>query len=201
VVKTLFLPLAYKSFVASNEMKRLQPEIMRLKELHGDDRQRMNQEIMAMYKAEKVNPASGCLPMLLQIPVFFALYKVLFTTIEMRHAPFYGWVHDLSAFDPTTIVNLFGLLPWAAAPAPFEWLNLGVWPLLMGLSMFVQMQLSPKPADPVQARVMMLLPVMFTFLLARFPVGLVIYWTWSNVLSIIQQWLIKKKAGIKPAKA
>lgn len=194
VVKTLFLPLAYKSFVAANEMKRLAPEIMRLKELHGDDRQRLNQEIMAMYKAEKVNPASGCLPMLLQIPVFFALYKVLFTTIEMRHAPFYGWVHDLSAFDPTTIVNLFGLLPWAAVPAPFEWINLGVWPILMGVSMFVQMQLSPKPTDPAQARVMMLLPIIFTFLLARFPVGLVIYWTWSNLLSILQQWLIKKRA-------
>ena len=204
VVKTLFLPLAYKSFVASNEMKRLQPEIVRLKEVHGEDRQRMNQEMMGLYKREKVNPASGCLPTLLQIPVFIALYKVLFTTIEMRHATFYGWIHDLSARDPTTLSNLFGLLPWAAAIPPFDWINIGIWPLLMGFSMFVQMRLSPQPADSTQAKVMLLMPIMFTFLLARFPAGLVIYWTLSNVLSIIQQWLvkmIKKKTGKKPVKA
>jgi YidC/Oxa1 family membrane protein insertase len=201
VVKTLFLPLAYKSFVASNEMKRLQPEMARLKTVHGEDRQRMNQEMMELYKREKVNPASGCLPVLLQIPVFFALYKVLFTTIEMRHAPFYGWVQDLSARDPTTLFNLFGLLPWGPAASPFDWINIGIWPLLMGLSMFVQMRLSPQPADSTQARVMLLMPIMFTFLLARFPAGLVIYWTLSNTLSIIQQWLIKKKTGKKPVKA
>ncbi|MEQ9575008.1 MAG: membrane protein insertase YidC, partial [Rhodospirillales bacterium] len=144
-------------------------------------------------KREGANPASGCLPILLQIPVFFALYKVLFVSIEMRHAPFYGWIHDLSAADPTSLFNLFGLIPWG----PPDFLMIGVWPLLMGISMFLQQKLNPQPTDPIQARIMMFLPVVFTFLLATFPAGLVIYWTWNNLLSIAQQWVIMRKMGVK----
>jgi YidC/Oxa1 family membrane protein insertase len=202
IVRALFLPLAYKSFVAANEMKRLQPEILRLREQYGEDRQRMNQEMMELYRREKVNPASGCLPILLQVPVFFALYKVLFVTIEMRQAPFYGWIKDLSAPDPTSWLNLFGLIPWQVPVIPgLEFLNFGLWPLFMGLTMWVQMRLGPQPTDEIQARVMQLLPILFTFLLAQFPVGLVIYWTWSNVLSIGQQWLIAKRGQAKPRQA
>ncbi len=145
----------------------------------------------ALYKREKVNPASGCLPILVQIPVFFALYKVLFVTIEMRQAPFFGWIQDLSAPDPTTIFNLFGVVPWT----PPEFLMIGVWPLIMGATMFLQQKLNPQPPDPVQAKVFMFLPILFTFLLAQFPAGLVVYWAWNNILSIAQQWVIMKRVA------
>jgi YidC/Oxa1 family membrane protein insertase len=166
--------------------------MMRLREQYGDDKMRMNQELMALYKREKANPMSGCLPIVVQIPVFFALYKVLFVSIEMRQAPFFGWIQDLSAPDPTSIFNLFGLLPFD----PPSFLMIGVWPLLMGATMFLQQKLNPQPADPMQARIMMLLPAMFIFLFATFPAGLVIYWTWNNVLSIGQQWAIMKRMGV-----
>jgi YidC/Oxa1 family membrane protein insertase len=192
IVKALFFPLANKSYKSMSQMKKLQPEMMKLREKYGDDRAKMNQELMALYKREKVNPVSGCLPILVQIPVFFALYKVLFVSIEMRHAPFFGWIQDLSAPDPTSIFNLFGLLPYAV-PA---FLLIGVWPLLMGITMFLQTKLNPQPADPMQARIMLMLPLMFVFLFATFPAGLVIYWTWNNVLSIAQQWLIMKRMGV-----
>jgi YidC/Oxa1 family membrane protein insertase len=177
-------------------MKKLQPEMLKLRERFGDDRSRMNQEMMALYKREKANPASGCLPMFIQIPVFFALYKVLFVTIEMRQAPFYGWIHDLSAPDPTSVFNLFGLIPWEPALYLPEVVNIGVWPLLMGFTMWLQQRLNPQPADPIQAKVFMFLPIMFTFLLARFPAGLVIYWAWNNLLSIIQQKVIMIRMGV-----
>ena len=153
---------------------------------------KLNQAMMDLYKKEKVNPASGCLPILIQIPVFFSLYKVLFVTIEMRHAPFFGWIQDLSAPDPTTIFNLFGLIPFT----PPDFLMVGVWPLLMGISMYLQQKLNPQPTDPVQAKIFMFLPIIFTFLLARFPAGLVVYWAWNNTLSMAQQWLIMRKMGI-----
>jgi len=197
VIKLAFFPLANKSYKAMSKMKKLQPEMQKLRELHGDDRQRMNQEMMALYKREKANPASGCLPMLIQIPVFFALYKVLFVTIEMRHAPFFGWIHDLSAPDPTSIFNLFGLIPWDPSTIVPAAVNIGIWPLIMGVTMFLQQKLNPQPADPVQAKVFMFLPLIFTFLLAHFPAGLVIYWAWNNSLSILQQWVIMKRAGVR----
>jgi YidC/Oxa1 family membrane protein insertase len=192
LVKILFYPLANKSYRAMSKMKKLQPEMMRLREQYGDDKMRMNQELMALYKKEQVNPMSGCLPIVVQIPVFFALYKVLFVSIEMRHAPFFGWIQDLSAPDPTSIFNLFGLVPWD----PPHFLMIGIWPLVMGATMLLQTKLNPQPADPVQAKVMMLLPLMFIFLFATFPAGLVIYWTWNNVLSIGQQWVIMKRMGV-----
>jgi YidC/Oxa1 family membrane protein insertase len=192
LVKLLFYPLANKSYRAMSKMKKLQPEMMRLREEFGDDKMRLNQELMALYKKEKVNPMSGCLPIVVQIPVFFALYKVLFVSIEMRHAPFFGWIQDLSAPDPTSVFNLFGLAPWA----PPAFLMIGIWPLLMGATMLLQTKLNPQPADPVQAKVMMFLPLMFIFLFATFPAGLVIYWTWNNVLSITQQWVIMKRMGV-----
>jgi YidC/Oxa1 family membrane protein insertase len=194
VIKLFFFPLANKSYVMMSKMKLLTPQMMALREKYANDRQRMNQELMELYKKEKVNPLSGCLPILLQIPVFFALYKVLFVTIEMRHAPFYGWIKDLSAPDPTHVLNLFGLIPWT----PPEFLHLGAWPLIMGVTMFLQQKLNPQPADPIQAKVFMLMPVIFTVLLASFPAGLVIYWAWNNTLSIAQQWLIMRRAGVKP---
>jgi YidC/Oxa1 family membrane protein insertase len=175
-------------------MKKLQPKMVELREKYGDDRTRMNQEMMALYKREKVNPVAGCLPIIVQIPVFFALYKVLFVSIEMRHAPFFGWIQDLSAPDPTTIFNLFGLIPWH----PPAFLMIGAWPLLMGITMWLQTKLNPQPADPIQAKVMLFLPVIFTFLFATFPAGLVIYWTWNNLLSIAQQWLIMRRMGVSP---
>jgi len=192
LVKILFFPLANKSYRAMSKMKKLQPEMMRLREQYGDDKMRLNQELMGLYKKEQVNPMSGCLPIIVQIPVFFALYKVLFVSIEMRHAPFFGWVQDLSAPDPTSIFNLFGLIPWD----PPGFLMIGIWPLLMGATMLLQTKLNPQPADPIQARVMMLLPLMFIFLFATFPAGLVIYWTWNNVLSIAQQWVIMRRMGV-----
>jgi YidC/Oxa1 family membrane protein insertase len=192
LVKLVFFPLANKSYRAMSKMKKLQPEMMRLREQFSDDKMRMNQELMALYKKEQVNPMSGCLPIVVQIPVFFALYKVLFVSIEMRHAPFFGWIQDLSAPDPTSLFNLFGLVPWD----PPAFLMIGIWPLLMGATMLLQTKLNPQPADPIQAKVMMFLPVMFIFLFATFPAGLVIYWTWNNVLSIAQQWVIMKRMGV-----
>lgn len=192
VIKLFFFPLANKSYRAMSAMKALQPKMTELREKYADDKQAMQKELMAMYRREKVNPVSGCLPILLQIPVFFALYKVLFISIEMRHAPFYGWVRDLSAADPLNLFTLFGAIAWAP---PFG-LTLGIWPILMGLTMFAQQKLNPAPADPVQARIFMLMPIIFTFFLASFPVGLVIYWTWNNLLSITQQYVIMRRMGV-----
>jgi YidC/Oxa1 family membrane protein insertase len=163
-------------------------EMERLKELYADDKARLNQEVMSLYKREKVNPVSGCLPLLVQIPVFFSIYKVLYVTIEMRHAPFFGWIKDLSAPDPTTIFNLFGLLPFT----PPSFLMLGVWPLFMAMTMFLQQKMSPQPTDPVQAQVMKFMPLMFLFMFSGFPAGLLIYWSWNNILSIVQQFYINK---------
>jgi YidC/Oxa1 family membrane protein insertase len=178
-------------------MKKLQPQMVKLRERFSEDKVKLNQEMMALYKKEKVNPASGCLPILLQIPVFFALYKVLFVTIEMRHAPFFGWIQDLSAPDPTTIFNLFGLIPFT----PPDFLMIGIWPLIMGISMFIQQRLNPQPADPIQAKIFLFMPILFTFLLATFPAGLVIYWAWNNTLSILQQWVIMRRMGINAKEA
>lgn len=197
LIKIIFFPLANKSYVSMSKMKKLQPEMVKLRERFGDDKTQLNQEMMALYKREKANPASGCLPMLVQIPVFFALYKVLFVTIEMRHAPFFGWVQDLSAPDPTNFFNLFGLIPWDSASVVPEPLLIGIWPLAMGITMFLQQKLNPQPADPMQAKIFMFLPIIFTFLLARFPAGLVIYWAWNNLLSIVQQKIIMIKMGVK----
>jgi len=191
-VKILFFPLANRSYRMMSKMKKLQPIMTQMKEKYGDDRVKINQEMMALYKREKVNPLSGCLPIVLQIPVFFSLYKVLFVTIEMRHAPFYGWIRDLSAPDPTNMFELFGLVPWHAPDV----LHLGIWPLIMGVTMFLQQKLNPAPADPVQAKVFMFMPLMFTVMLANFPAGLVIYWAWNNALSIAQHWVIMRRAGV-----
>ena len=188
LLKLLFFPLANKSYRSMARMKTLQPKLEQLKQRYQHDRLKMNQEMMELYKREKVNPMAGCLPMLIQIPVFFALYKVLFVTIEMRHAPFFGWIHDLSAPDPTSLFNLFGLLPWT----PPGFLMIGIWPLIMGVTMLAQQKLNPPPADPTQAKMFMLMPLIFTVMLAQFPAGLVIYWAWNNVLSIIQQWSIMR---------
>ena len=163
----------------------------RLKERHAEDRQAQQQAIMELYRKEKVNPVAGCVPMLVQIPVFFSLYKVLFVTIEMRHAPFYGWIHDLSAPDPTSLFNLFGLVPITLP----NFLMIGVWPLVMGVTMWVQTNLNPPPGDPVQAKIFQFMPIMFTFMLGGFPAGLVIYWAWNNFLSIIQQVIIMRATG------
>ncbi len=195
IFRLLMYPLANKSFRAMNAMKKMHPQITELRERFGEDKARMNQEMMALYKREKVNPAAGCLPMLVQIPIFFSLYKVLFVSIEMRQAPFYGWIADLSAPDPTSLFNLFGLLPFDLP----SFLHIGVWPILMGLTMYLQQKLNPPPADPVQAKIFMFLPFIFTILLANFPAGLVIYWAWNNVLSIGQQWFLMKKMDA-PAK-
>jgi YidC/Oxa1 family membrane protein insertase len=194
-IKLVFFPLANKSYRAMAKMKKLQPKMLKLREQFGEDKQRLNTEMMALYKKEKANPASGCLPVIVQIPVFFALYKVLFVTIEMRHAPFFGWIHDLSAPDPTSILNLFGLFPWDPTTFAPDILNIGVWPLFMGITMFLQQKLNPQPPDPIQAKIFMFLPIMFTFMLASFPAGLVVYWAWNNLLSIAQQWVIMKKVN------
>jgi YidC/Oxa1 family membrane protein insertase len=191
LVKAAFYPLANKQYTSMARMKKLQPEMQRLKELYKDDPQRQQKETFELYRKEKINPLAGCWPILLQIPVFFALYKVLFVTIDMRHAPFFGWIKDLSAPDPTSMFNLFGLLPFSVP----EFLHIGVWPLIMGITMWVQMQLNPPQPDPIQQRVFAWMPVIFTFLLASFPAGLVIYWAWSNSLSIAQQWTINTKNG------
>jgi YidC/Oxa1 family membrane protein insertase len=180
-------------------MKALQPKMQELRERFGEDRARLNQEMMALYKAAGANPMAGCLPIFIQIPVFFSLYKVLYVNIEMWHAPFYGWIHDLSARDPTSIFNLFGLLPYTVpdylGPIP---LILGVWPLIMGVTMFLQQQLNPPPPDPMQARMFMILPFIFTFMMSQFAAGLVIYWTWNNLLTIAQQWTIMRRARVVP---
>jgi YidC/Oxa1 family membrane protein insertase len=194
IVKLVFFPLANKSYAAMSKMKRLQPEMEKLKERYGEDRQRMNQELMQLYRREKVNPAAGCLPIVVQIPVFFALYKVLYTTIEMRHQPFYGWIKDLAAPDPLTILTGFGLFPWNI-PEFLHFFNIGLWPIIMGVTMYLQQKLNPQPTDPIQARVFQFLPILFTFMLAPFSAGLVIYWAWSNTLSIAQQYTIMRRHG------
>jgi YidC/Oxa1 family membrane protein insertase len=197
-VKLLFFPLADASYRSMSRMKKLQPKVEDLRKRFADDKVRQQQEMMELYKREKVNPVSGCLPMLIQIPVFFSLYKVLYVTIEMRHAPFFGWIRDLSARDPTSILNLFGLLPYHV-PAFFDnhltFLSIGIWPILMGMTQFVQTKLNPTPADPIQAKMFLFMPLVFTFMLATFPAGLVIYWTWNNLLSILQQIVMMKRTG------
>ncbi|MGI9351673.1 MAG: membrane protein insertase YidC [Rhizobiaceae bacterium] len=193
IVKAIFLPLANMSYASMAKMKKVQPEMMSIREKFAEDKMKQQQEMMALYKREKINPAAGCWPILIQIPVFFALYKVLFVTIEMRHAPFFGWIQDLAAPDPTSVFNLFGLLPFEVGGL----LLVGVWPLLMGITMFLQMQMNPAPPDPTQAMIFKWMPIVFTFMLATFPAGLVIYWAWNNFLSIIQQGLIMKRHGTK----
>jgi len=187
--KLLLFPMATKSYRSMARLKHLQPKIQQIQSVYKNDRTRLSQELMALYKKEKVNPAGGCLPVLIQAPIFFCLYKVLFVSIEMRHAPFFGWIHDLSAPDPTSFANLFGLLPFDAP----SFLQIGIWPLLMGATMVIQQRMNPQPADPTQAKVMMIMPIMFTYLFASFPAGLVVYWTWNNLLSMAQQWFITKR--------
>ncbi|WP_336055913.1 membrane protein insertase YidC [Nitratireductor sp. CH_MIT9313-5] len=193
VVKLIFFPLANKSYKSMANMKKVQPAMMEIREKYADDKMKQQQAMMELYKKEKINPVAGCWPILIQIPVFFALYKVLYVTIEMRHAPFFGWIQDLSAPDPTSIFNLFGLLPYDV-PA---FLLIGVWPIIMGITMFLQMRMNPTPPDPTQAMIFNWMPVIFTFMLATFPAGLVIYWAWNNLLSIIQQGVIMKRQGAK----
>ena len=192
-IRLVFFPLANYSFRSMGKMKLLQPEMTRLKELHKGDKMKLQQEMMALYKREKVNPMSGCLPILVQIPVFFALYKVLFVTIEMRHQPFFGWIKDLSDKDPTTVFNLFGLIPWD----PPSFLIIGAWPIAMGISMWIQQKLNPKPPDPVQQKIFAFFPIFLTVILAPFPSGLVIYWTFNNLLTLLQQFYIQRKMTIK----
>ncbi|WP_111430499.1 membrane protein insertase YidC [Rhodobacteraceae bacterium DSL-40] len=199
-IKALLFPLAYKSYVSMSKMKKLQPEMERIKEQAGDDRMKMQQEVMALYKREKVNPAAGCLPILLQIPIFFSLYKVIFVTLELRQQPFFGWIHDLSAPDPTSILNLFGLLPFAP-PGPGSFLavfSIGAWPILMGISMWLQMKLNPAPTDKTQAAIFNWMPLIFTFMLGRFASGLVIYWFFNNIITFTQQFIIMRSQGVKP---
>ena len=197
VVKLLFFPLANASFKSMSRMKKLQPQMEAIKKAHKEDPQRQQQEMMELYKREKVNPVSGCLPMLIQIPVFFSLYKVLFVTIEMRQAPFYGWIHDLSAPDPTSILNLFGLLPYHIPAFIPAYLSIGIWPILMGITQLVQTKLNPAPPDPVQAKMFAFMPLIFTFMFATFPAGLVIYYTWNNLLSVTQQYFIMRREGVE----
>ena len=192
-IRILFYPLANYSFKSMAKMKVLQPEMTRLKELHKDDKMKLQQEMMALYKKEKVNPVSGCLPIFIQIPFFFAIYKVLFVTLEMRHQPFYGWIKDLSERDPTSIFNLFGLIPWD----PPSFLIIGVWPCLMGLTMYLQQKLNPTPPDPIQQKIFMFFPLFLTIILAPFPSGLVIYWTINNVLTMAQQLVIMRQTKVK----
>ena len=192
LMRICFFPLAQASFKSMAKMKKLGPELQRLKEQYGDDRAGMQKEMMALYKREKANPIAGCLPILLQIPVFFSLYKVLFVTIEMRHAPFIGWIHDLSAPDPLGLLTLFGFVDWNV-PGILQLFNIGIWPILMGISMFLQQKLNPAPVDKMQAKIFMFLPIVFTFVLGGFAAGLVIYWTTNNVLSMAQQYVIQRK--------
>jgi len=193
IIKAVFYPLANKSYVSMAKMKALQPQITDLRERFKEDKIKQQQEMMELYKREQINPLAGCLPILIQIPVFFSLYKVLFVTLEMRHAPFYGWIQDLSAPDPTTLFNLFGLIPWN----PPQFLMLGIWPIIMGITMFIQMKMNPEPPDPVQKAMFAWMPLIFTFMLASFPAGLVIYWSWNNALSVLQQYAILKRQGVK----
>jgi len=192
LMRLILFPLAHTSFKSMAKMKKLQPEMQRLKETYPNDRQKMQQELMALYKREGANPVAGCLPILVQIPIFFSLYKVLFVTIEMYHAPFYGWIHDLSAPDPLGILTLFGLIPWDV-PGILSIVNIGILPIIMGLTMWLQQKLNPAPADPTQAKIFALLPFVFTFVLAGFAAGLVLYWSVNNILSIAQQWVIQRK--------
>ncbi len=193
LVRLIFFPLANYSFKSMAKMKILQPEMVRLKELHKNDKVKLQQEMMALYKREKVNPISGCLPVLIQIPFFFAIYKMLFVTLEMRHQPFFGWIKDLSERDPTSIFNLFGLIPWD----PPTFLMIGAWPILMGVSMWIQQKLNPTPPDPIQAKIFMFFPIFLTIILAPFPSGLVVYWTINNILTIAQQWVIMRGTKVK----
>ena len=192
-IRLLFFPLANYSFRSMAKMKALQPEMVRLKEVHKDDKMKLQQEMMSLYKKEKVNPASGCLPVLIQIPFFFAIYKMLFISLEMRHQPFFGWIKDLSAQDPTSLFNAFGLIPWD----PPSFLIIGIWPILMGASMWVQQKINPAPTDPIQAKIFAFFPLFLTIILASFPSGLVVYWTVNNILTIAQQWVIMKNTKIK----
>lgn len=191
LIKLAFFPLANRSYETMAKMKKLQPRMLEIREAYKDDRQQQQQELMKIYREEKLNPLAGCLPILIQIPVFFSLYKVLFVTIDMRHQPFFGWINDLSAPDPTSLFNLFGLLPYDVP----SFLLVGIWPVIMGVTMFVQMQMNPPPPDPVQARMFQILPIFFTFILAGFPAGLVIYWAWNNFLSLLQQGYIMRRHG------
>ena len=199
IIKLVFFPLANKSYASMAKMKAVQPEMMAIRERFADDKMKQQQAMMELYKKEKINPIAGCLPILIQIPVFFALYKVLFITIEMRHAPFFGWIRDLSAPDPTTVFNLFGLIPWDPSHVPLvgPFLMLGIWPLIMGVTMWAQMKLNPPPPDPTQAMIFNYMPIIFTFMLASFPAGLVIYWAWNNTLSVAQQSVIMHRHGAK----
>ena len=192
LMRLILFPLAHASFKSMAKMKKLQPDMQRLKETYPNDRQKMQQELMALYKREGANPVAGCLPILVQIPIFFSLYKVLFVTIEMYHAPFYGWIHDLSAPDPLGILTVFGLISWDV-PGFLSIINIGILPILMGLTMWLQQKLNPAPADPTQAKIFALLPFVFTFVLAGFAAGLVLYWSVNNILSIAQQWFIQRK--------
>src|SRR3954465_8397382 len=199
LVKLLFFPLANKSYASMAKMKAVQPQLAALKERYPDDKMKQQQEMMEIYKKEKINPIAGCLPVALQIPVFFSLYKVLFVTIEMRHAPFYGWIKDLSAPDPTNLFNLFGLLHFDPTQLPLfgHYLALGIWPIIMGITMWFQMKLNPTPPDPTQAMIFNWMPLIFTFMLAGFPAGLVIYWAWNNTLSVLQQSFIRVRNGVR----
>ena len=199
LVKAVFFPLANKSYKSMAKMKLVQPKMLEIREKYADDKMKQQQAMMELYKTEKINPVAGCWPVVVQIPVFFALYKVLYVTIEMRHAPFFGWIRDLAAPDPTSVFNLFGLLPYdpGAVPIIGHFLLLGVWPIIMGITMFLQMRMNPTPPDPTQAMIFTWMPILFTFMLASFPAGLVIYWAWNNTLTIIQQSLIMKRQGVK----
>ena len=199
LIKIAFFPLANKSYASMAKMKAVQPQMTAIRERYADDKAKQQQELMELYRKEKINPLAGCLPIAIQIPVFFSLYKVLFVTIEMRHAPFFGWIHDLSAPDPTNIFTLFGLIPIdpTILPVVGPFLHLGLWPLIMGVTMWVQMKLNPAPPDPAQAMIFNWMPLLFTFMLASFPAGLVIYWAWNNTLSVLQQSVIMRKHGAK----
>jgi YidC/Oxa1 family membrane protein insertase len=199
LIKGAFFPLANRSYESMAKMKAVQPQMKELQTRYPNDKQKQQQELMELYKREKINPVAGCLPVVVQIPVFFALYKVIFITIEMRHAPFFGWIKDLSAPDPTNLFTLFGLLSYDPTQVPVigHFLWLGIWPLIMGVSMFLQMKMNPAPTDPVQQQMFAWMPVIFTFMLGSFPAGLVIYWTWNNTLSVVQQYLIMRKSGVK----
>jgi YidC/Oxa1 family membrane protein insertase len=199
IIKIIFFPLANKSYASMAKMKAVQPEMQAIRERYGDDKAKQQQALMELYKKEKINPIAGCLPILIQVPVFFALYKMLFISLEMRHAPFYGWIKDLSAPDPTNIFTLFGLIPWDPTVLPVigQFLHLGIWPIIMGITMWAQMKLNPAPPDPTQKMIFDWMPLIFTFMLASFSAGLVIYWAWNNTLSVIQQSVIMRRHGAK----
>src|SRR5690606_22120436 len=197
IVKAIFFPLANRSYASMAAMRRVQPEMKAIQERFKDDRAAQQQAMMELYRKEKINPLSGCWPLLIQIPVFFSLYTVIFISLDMRHAPFFGWIRDLAAPDPTNIFTLFGLIPWDPTVVPVlgSFLHLGIWPVIMGITMWVQMRLNPPPPDPTQAMIFNWMPVIFTFMLGTFPAGLVIYWSWNNFLSICQQYFIMKRHG------